>query len=191
MHNSNGLTLLELLVVLVLITLIASVIVQGLGFFLGKYETVRRLQNRSIEASVQQRWFVGSVGSILPLSAPGRSFTGGPDELSGISLNPLAASSGLPTQISWQIVSAEDGAAELHYREDGTADWLIMREPAESLTFQYADVSGTWHDRWPTSPDTRRRIPRRIKIIKTGGETVWTVALEFFPEPVLNFLEAS
>jgi hypothetical protein len=181
-----------MLVVLVLTTLLASLMVQGLGFFLGKYDHVRRFQQQTLQSSSQQRWFVNSVKGMVPLLSTERHFYGSADHFQGLSLEPLAAQSGMPQPIGWTIVrSAEDGAAELIYQEGTEIRWQVMREPAQTLAFQYLDASGHWHDRWPVSRTGTPRIPRMVRLIRGSGDTVWMAALDLHPEPLSNFLQAS
>ena len=49
--NTLGLTLLELLTVLVLASLLGTLVMQGTGFFLGRYQTVGRVGNSSFVSS--------------------------------------------------------------------------------------------------------------------------------------------
>ena len=66
----RGMTLLEMLVVLALVALLGTLIAQGLGFFLARYDTVQRVARDAGQAGLQQHWFAfvrrrhGSVPSV-------------------------------------------------------------------------------------------------------------------------------
>jgi len=188
---TRGLTLLEMLVVLVLTAILAGLLVQGLGFFLGKYDAVRRLQSRSLEFSVQQRWFVDSVQNIVPLAAQDRRFEGSSAQFRGTTLAPLAAEPGTPSQFSWTISQTENAAPEVHYSEGTEIEWLISVSRAQALSFEYADLAGTWHDRWPVSGSRPGQIPAMIRMVQESGTARWSAATALYPLPVPNFLEGS
>lgn len=189
MRRNDGLTLLEMLVVLVLTAMLAGLIVQGLGFFLGKYDAVRRIQAKSLENGLHQRWFISSVRNLVPLASIDRAFQGDGSQFSGISLAPLAGPSGRPSQISWAFVDSEAGTRELRYSEGTQIRWQILDARVETMRFEYADTSGSWHDRWPIASRRIERIPRMIRMVQEDGRTVWSAALALHPEPVPNFLE--
>jgi general secretion pathway protein J len=190
LRTAKGLTLLEMLVVLVVAALLGTLLVQGFGFFLGKYDAVRRMQSRAFEASVQQLWFVSTVQSMVPLLAPDQRFVGDPTGFEGTTLQPLAAQSGVPRRIGWKIRN-DQGVVEVHYVEADQIDWRVMQFPAPSLSFQYADAAGTWFDAWPVSGTSTTRIPGMVRLIKDTGETVWAARLELYPEPIPYFLDMS
>lgn len=188
---ARGLTLLEMLVVLVLTAMLAGLLVQSLGFFLAKYDAVRRLQSRSLEQTVQQRWFVASVQNILPIENPNRRFEGDSSQFRATTLAPLGAESGTPSLISWAISQEENGAPEVRYSEGTASSWLIAVSRAETLSFQYADKSGGWHDRWPIAGNRAGQIPAMIRMVQETGTAQWSAATILHPYPVPNFLEGS
>ena len=190
--RSRGLTLLEMLVVLVLTALVGTLVAQGLGFFLGKYDAVRRHQFQANQAGLQQRWFVSSVQSMVPLIQSERGFFGESSGFEGTSMQPLGSEPGLPRRIGWQIV-LEESNTHLYYLEkdvDTTKEainWRVRSEPLASWSFEYADANGQWHDRWPVVDSRIARIPRMVRLVNDAGQTLWLVRLNLYPEPVANF----
>ena len=186
--NAQGLTLFEMLVVLVLVSLLGTLLVQGVGFFLGKYATVKRVHREASLAALHQHWFVSSVQAMAPSRLEARRFAGDASSFKGVTLQPLAAEPGLPVWARWSI--EDDGESEhVVYAEEGGAMWTIFTSDDSGLAFQYADAARQWHDRWPVASDSRDRIPRMVKLISTGGRTVWLARFELFPEPVPNYRE--
>jgi len=183
----RGLTLLEMLVVLVIVSLLSTLIAQGLGFFLGRFDAVRRLQIEALASSVQQTWFVNSVKNMVPLVSTERGFQGSPTELQGTSLGSLTGEPGVPRKLAWKIETAEEDSVELHYVEGPETDWRVLSLPSQTLRFEYGDFQGRWHDRWPPSGQTRMRIPNEVRLVRSDGSTVWLVNLELYPEPTSNF----
>lgn len=185
-----GLTLTEMLVVLVLVSLLGVLLIQGAGFFLGKYATVKRLHREASLAALRQHWFISTVQAIVPSDLEARRFAGDASSFEGVTLQPLAAEPGLPVRVRWSIDG--DGASVV-YAEEGGARWTVLASDEEGLAFQYADSAGQWHDRWPVVINPRRppleRIPDTVRLLSTAGRTIWLARLDLFPEPVPNYRE--
>ena len=193
-HNFRivqGLTLIEMLVVLVLVSLLGTLLIQGVGFFLGKYATAKRIHREASLATLRQHWFVSTVQAMVPSRPEARRFAGDASSFEGVTLQPLAAESGLPVRARWSI--AGDDGSNVVYAQEGGAPWTVLTSDDEGLAFQYADSAGQWHDRWPLAVDSRRpppeRIPRLVRLVSRAGRTLWLASLDLFPEPVPNYLE--
>ncbi len=187
----TGLSLLEMLVVLVLASLLATLLVQGLGFFLSSSDTARRYASRASEAHQRQHWFASSVRSMVPYLDPQRAFAGDAASFSGITLEPLGSEPGLPKQVRWSI---EPDRESLRYAESGgpqarAAAWTVLRAPGEALRFQYADRAGDWHAKWPVAEVAREWIPGQVRLVGEDGRTFLSAHLALHPVPVANFLE--
>ena len=112
--RASGLTLLEMLVVFVLASMISTLLVQGAGFFLGQYDTVKRIGREASFDALQQRWFASTVQAMLPHRAPGRRFVGAADFFQGITIQPVRAPSGIPVAARWSIESRSEGTAVIY-----------------------------------------------------------------------------
>lgn len=188
----RGLTLLEMLVVLVLVSLLGTLLIQGVGFFLGKYATVKRIHREASLATLRQHWFVSTVQAMVPSRLEARRFAGDASSFEGVTLQPLAAEPGLPVRVRWSIGGA--GASQgVVYAEKHGPRWTVLTSDDEGFAFQYADSAGQWRDRWPIASDPRNppreRIPRMVRLISPAGRTMWLARLDLFPEPVVNFWE--
>lgn len=189
----RGLTLIEMLVVLVLVSLLGTLLIQGLGFFLGKYTTAKRVHREASLATLRQHWFISTVQAMVPSHLEARRFAGDASSFEGVTLQPLAADPGLPVRARWSIAAGGDGgsAAVVYAQEDG-ASWTVLVSDEEDLEFQYADSAGRWHDRWPIASGAPRpsteRIPRMVRLVSDARRTLWLASLDLFPEPVPNYL---
>ena len=187
-RTAQGLTLIEMLVVLVLVALLSTLLIQGVGFFLGKYAAVKRVHRESSLATLHQQWFVASVQAMVPSRLDARRFAGDASSFEGVTLQPLAAEPGLPVRARWSI--GDDGEPKsVVYAEEGGTTWTVWTSDGGRLAFQYADSARQWHDRWPVASDTREHIPRMVRLVATNGRTVWLAALDLFPEPIPNYRE--
>ena len=192
-RSALGLTLIEMLVVLVLVSLLGTLLVQGTGFFLGKYATVKRVHRESSLAALGQHWFISTVQAMVPSRVEARRFAGDASSFEGVTLQALAAEPGLPVRARWSIEA--DGASEtvVYAQEDG-ASWTVLEPDDEGgLAFQYADPAGVWHDYWPVETDSpnppRERIPRMVRLVSAPDREVWLARTDLFPSPVHNYRE--
>ena len=187
-----GLTLIEMLVVLVLVALLGTLLIQGTGYFVGKYATVKRIQREAAHAALAQHWFISSVQAMVPSRLETRRFAGDASSFEGVTLQALAAESGLPIRARWSIDAG--GVTEtVVYTQDDGEPWTVLVSDEDGLAFQYADSGGHWHDDWPSSSNAggtpRERIPRMVRLLSPDGRSLWLARLDLFPEPVPNYLE--
>ena len=181
--SAAGVSLLEMLVVLVLASLLSTLLVQGLGFFLAGMEAVQRHSGRAAAVAMQQHWFSSTVAAMTPYLAPDRNFIGDALAFAGVTQAPLNAPPGLPRKIRWSIA---DGDTVL-YAEDGEPDWTVLQEPGAALRFEYAGLDGQWRSQWQASPRARQWIPSLVRLTAEDGRVLWLARLALHPEPVLNF----
>ncbi len=158
-------SLLELMVALVLVSLLATLVIQSVSFFLARYETVRRVNRDTSEAALHSLWFAGTVRGLIPVGDDTRRFSGAPTGFVGTTLQPLRAESGTPAVVRWSIAN---GASEstLRYAESSPlpgGEWKILALD-EELAFEYADAAGRWHSRWPVASAPDEWLPSSIRL---------------------------
>lgn len=186
-----GLTLLEMLVVLMLLGLLSTALLQGMAFFSAKYESVQRWRQDSGQAMLRQHWFAWSVSGLAAYGLPARRFAGDGSSFAGISLQPLAADAGLPVEARWTLNAAEGDAAILRYQERGGlsnegVDWLIAQFEDPELRFQYADRAGRWHDLWPLPEALEDWTPKAIRLNSASEGPIWLAQLSVTPDPLIT-----
>ena len=184
-----GLTLMELLVALVLVTLLGTLMVQGVAFFGGSYDAVKRNQRDAAHAALRQRWFVSSVRGIVPYGLEARAFNGDATSFETVTLQPLNAEPGMPKFVRWEVITdgpwnvvtyAEDGAAE-----DDAISWRVLAAEGADLSFQYADAANQWHARWPLESEPMQWLPGMIRLV-TSEDAVWLATIDVAPSPTVT-----
>ncbi len=178
----EGLTLVELLVVLGLVALIGALLIQASGFFLGRYSHVRGIHREANESALRQHWFASTVQGLVPGGVRDRRFAGDPSSFKGITLQPLFAESGLPVEVRWTLAEKGDGNT-VTYREEGDTQWTLLLAESQ-LAFEYADSAGRWHDSWPTVDAPAEWVPTMVRLVATDT-TKWVAKVAAFPEPRL------
>lgn len=178
-----GVSLLEMLVVLVLASLLSTLLIQGLGFFLSGMEAVQRHSGRANTAALPQRWFDSTVGAMVPHVIPSRNFIGDADAFEGVTLASLTGAPGLPRRIRWFIADGET----VRYAEGDELDWAVLQVPGDALRFEYAGLDGEWRSQWRAAPVLRQWTPRQVRLAAEDGRVHWLTNLDLHPVPVLNF----
>ncbi len=179
----SGFTLVEMLVVLVLVSLLGTLVIQGTGFFLGQYATVKRSHRESSLATLQQHWFGSTVAAMVPSRLAARRFAGDDHSFEGVTLQPLAAKAGRPVRVRWSI-----DAGSVLYTERGAQPWTVLSGHDRTLGFQFADSSREWHEAWPPNGSVEY-IPRMVRLRSSDGRVLWLARFDLFPEPVPNYRE--
>jgi len=183
-RRARGLTLLEMLVVLVMIALISTLTLQGLGYVLGQRERFARYLDDAHDGELARTWYRRVTEGLYPQRrAPGEGFQGSAERLAGLTLQPLARGAGIPAAVTLRL-EPRDGGVSLRYAERGAADgWELQRWPgASGAAFAYRDGQGAWHARWPPRrdfADPRERAPQLPAAVRLtvrgaeGGARVW------------------
>lgn len=157
----------ELMVALVLVSLLATLVIQSVSFFLARYETVQRVSRDTRLAALHGRWFAGTVRGLIPLGDETRRFNGTTTAFAGTTLQPLRAESGTPAAVRWSI-GRNASESTLSYAESSPLpgdEWRILAV-AEQLAFEYADAAGRWHPAWPVQSAPSEWLPSMIRLVR-------------------------
>ena len=185
----RGLTLMELLVALVLVAMLGTMMVQGVAFFGGSYDAVKRNQRDATHAALRQRWFVSSVRGIVPYGLEARAFKGDATGFETVTLQPLNAEPGMPTFVRWEVVA--DGLRDVvTYAEDGVTEddvilWRVLESEGLNVSFQYADAANQWHNQWPLESEPTQWIPGMIRLVASGGP-IWLATIDVASSPTVT-----
>ena len=166
----SGLSLLELLVVFVIISMVSTVLIQGFGFGLALFDRVQQRDQSHRLFLMSGHWFRHVNSALIATKEPGRSLNGNHSSFVARSANPLLAGPGLPMLISWGI---DNGV--LTYQEGESKPIEVVTLPA-GAGFEYRSSSGSWFDYWPLEPESYT-LPSAIRIQESSG-SVLTVAVK-------------
>jgi general secretion pathway protein J len=160
-------TLIEMLVVLVIVGLMATLIVQGFGYSMGIYQRVIKTQRSAYNEVLAYNWLRSSLSTQIPARPKDRGLEGNAVDLSTYTYQPLLAQQGVKTRIRWQLVS--DGSdVTLNYAE-GNQSFSVFRWPESSAQFEYLDLSGKWLNHWPPEKTDIPPLPRALRLQITSG----------------------
>lgn len=178
-QRQQGFTLLEMLVVLVLVSLISGLLMQGFVYVLGLRSRFLAQLDRQQTEFLQERWF-RDVNSALVLGLPeaGENFHADRLEFRGITLMALDEAPGVPVPVNWRFVSRE-GVGVLEYQERDRRPWIVGRWTGRIAEFAYLDSRGIWQSQWEQADNDRSTLPAAISFTMSGGArpVLWIVPM--------------
>jgi general secretion pathway protein J len=173
--QQRAFTLIEMLVVLIIVSLIVTVVMQGFGYTLGLYQRVVGAQKVAYEQVLSYQWFTRSLQAQVAKRPKDRSLEGSNVELSTYSFRPLIGPQGLKTMIAWELQSTSEGLA-LRYKEHEIS-FIVQRWPQAIGKFEYLDDEGNWQETWPVKESAESPLPDAIRlVVSVGGDTLNYVA---------------
>jgi general secretion pathway protein J len=156
-----GFTLLELLVVVLLVSLLASLLMQGFIYLSGVYSVVERRQSYAKQKELLDGWVRDSIQSLINGIDSDRvftSFVGDSESFSGISVQSISqAVSGSPVRIKL-ILQKSSQTTTLIYEEAP----LLDGSPVQYVLHEWPSVDAQWRYwdgvNWLSSFPSRTRI---------------------------------
>lgn len=173
----RGFTLLEMLVVLLIVSLISALLMQGFLYMAGVYGVVDRKQKVMQINQLSGGWFADSVRGLVNgvdgaawMAQSARPFSGSEQGFEGIGLLALSSAGGVvsPLIVEWQLVGDSSGGLSLVYGERRLGrsedDRHVARHwPKASGRFSYFSA-GQWYERFPVGDDGGRVLPDAIRV---------------------------
>lgn len=156
-RGRTGFTVLEMIVVLMVTGLAVSLAFQALGQYRRAAQAVERSAGKWRHAALAQDWFRESIeGLHAPVvEREGREealgLSGSVERLEGMTLNPVAAGQGLPTQQVWEILRDQHGVV-LSVEEAGHGILLLPLPSVHNAEFRFLDEQGEWQEAWSVTP---------------------------------------
>lgn len=176
LRKPQGFTLLEMLVVLMIISLLSLLLMQGFSYLLQlRVRFLDRLDDMQ-QFTLQRHWFESSSSALIPeyTDLPeGYPFKGEERGFSGLTTMSLDDIPGVPLPCAWYL-NYDGGETHLLYRRANQQTWEVMSWPGREGGFRYQDEKGEWHAKWPPSSTAAASFmqeagPQLPKIIALSG----------------------
>lgn len=161
-----GITLIEVLVVLIIVGMTSGILFQAL-------ERAYQLQQRfGVElfniqhGQMSADWYRQTIQGLHPDYPDGQNIFHGDDRaFSGLTNNPLSDEYGAPTPITWKIRDTQqNGSAELVYIEE-KHETTVLTLRGNQIRFIYFDEKLTPHDSWPPPLGLSTQLPKQIQLV--------------------------
>jgi general secretion pathway protein J len=167
-RSQVGLTLMELLVVLSLVSMLSVVLLQGTMLLFGNYQRVLAVQARITQERLPTAWFRASVSGMLASLDHEFAFSGDAQAFSGYTIAPVLSPAGALTRVHWAVKT--EGDHQVLVLVEGHIEPLTIKKwRAEHAELEYIDEAGRVFSDW--SPQAQGGLnPRavRLQIIAQG-----------------------
>lgn len=151
---------------IVIVSLVSTALVQGLGFGLSLYQQVESRRVNNHKRVLVNHWF-GTSSSALVVSSGGQvSLEGAGDRFASNSFNALANATGVATPVSWKLIDDRKGSVLEYYQSEES---FILHSMAGAHRFEYRDRNGDWHSRWPLEDGVASMLPAAVRIVDAAG----------------------
>lgn len=182
----KGFTLLEIIVVIVVMSLVGVLLVQGLFHYLKVRERIAIKLSQAHIVSLRHDWF-GDVASSLLAGTGGAAwyFRGSAHYMAGVSLKSLGYSAGVPGRFvlkiaqdgkSWQVLYVPESSmlepteGAVFDVPKGAESWPLMTLD-EGARFVYVDAQGERHKVWPPEGKRDKYLPSAILLVMDVAES--------------------
>lgn len=185
----HGLTLLEMMVVLLIAGMAITLGFQSLGQWQRANAAISSISGATQQTALTESWFESSLRSLIPLKEV--EFAGKSDHLTGIAVQPVQSHQGGATEVEWSI-RREDGEQHLILIEGGKRLDLPLPGVVES-SFGYLDKDGRLHDQWPPKLGLHDQLPAVIVLTQKmddGNQRLWAANITGARNPRFNPFEA-
>lgn len=163
---SAGFTLMETLVMLVLVSMAATMMFQMLNSYRIAQQRVAAQAGQLDRTTLFEAWLVDGVRGLR--AEPGQPFAGSRSGFEGVTLNPLFGSGGAPSGIKWEL-RPTSGGGEIAYAEAGQDRWSMPLRDFEGARFVYFDREGKQHDQWPPAKGLQESLPAGVGFVRGTG----------------------
>lgn len=178
LRHQAGMSFLELIVVFVIVSLVSTLIVQGIGFGLVLYSKVDERAARGPNELLVRAWVRDVVGSLVAQPGQRTSLVGDSAGFEGMTLSPLLSEGGTPVSVSFQI--ADRG---LLYIEN-QSEIVVKTLPADA-SWEYLNKEGNWGKTWPENSNLSR-LPEAIRLVTGTSELTASVDQRLVPDELLE-----
>lgn len=171
-HRQTGLTLLEMMVVLMIAGMALALGFQSLGQWHRAEATLDRVGRGASESALTEAWWRASVRALsAQADAP---IKGDAQRLSGLTTSPVLGNPGI-TPTLWALSTSAAAGTLLTLTEQGQTLELPLPE-ASKAEFRYLDASGTLRRRWPPELGAQEALPAAVALVQTlvdGSQKIW------------------
>ncbi len=164
--SSRGITLLEMLVVLILVSLISTLVLEGFSYiFRLRLSLFTQLDNVQ-HGTMQAYWFHQTTTGLTPdYLESEHQFEGNNKSFHGLTLSPLDAPAGVPMAFGWKLETQETpkgNMTKLYYQTGNGTLWEVLSWKGTQGQFSYQSPDGRWHTRWPPALKRHAHLPTMI-----------------------------
>lgn len=182
-----GFTLLELLVVLVLVSFITALMMQGMSYVARINET---FMGESDLRQARERvfgWFSDAITFLLAPepSDPSGRFRGDALSFEAVTLNSVDRREGVPVPFAFRLEVQGNTAELIYVRRVEARRWPLL-SVASDAHFEYLDAQGQWYPDWPPGPQLAELLPSAVALA-SAQDRLFLMASVQMPQQRMSF----
>ena len=188
-RRQRGLTLLEMMVVLLIAGMAVTLGFQSLGQWRRANTAISNISGAIQQTALTQSWLEESLRSLIPLKE--QPFKGTVDRLTGITTQPIQSRQGGTTEIEWSI-RIEAGIQHLLLKEAQGSRLDLPLRGTSRANFSYMDAEGRLHSQWPPKLGLHDHLPAAIVLsqqMDDGTHRIWATHISGPHNPHFNPFE--
>lgn len=185
----SGLTLLEMMVVLLIAGMAMALGFQSLNQWRRADAAISNIQGATQQGTLTEAWLRSSLRSLIPIEE--RPFTGTNDKLEGVSAAAVLSHQGGASDVEWKIETGPGGVVLA--LTEGSSKLDLPLPDTVSASFGYLDPDGKIHAQWPPKLGMPDHLPAAIvlqQLSVSGREQVWATPVAGTLNPLLRPFEA-
>ena len=194
--RSRGFTLLEIIVVLLIMSFISLIMMQGLTHYLKVQERIVVKLSQSHVKYLQSSWLRDAVGGLVSSADPAWAFRGNESGIAGVSIRGLGQSVGIPERLVIRLEKHKVERMLTYYGEPELLEpgrfsayqlkaehqgWPLFAVQTKSH-FEFVDVLGHRHAEWPPKNTRVKGLPEAIVLVneekEEGAKTIQWLSIK-------------
>lgn len=187
--RQRGLTLLEMMVVLLIASMAIALGFQSLGQWRRANTAIAGISGATQQSTLTESWLESSLRSLFPVKE--EAFEGTSQRLAGVATLPIQSHQGGSTAVEW-VIHEEGALRSLKLKEDGKELDLPLPGVTKA-TFGYLDKDGRIYEQWPPKLGLHDHLPAMIVLeqeMEDGSRRLWAAAITGARNPYANPFEA-
>ncbi|KXC72594.1 type II secretion system protein J [Pseudomonas aeruginosa] len=166
-RKQGAFTLLEMIVVLLVVSFIGTLLMQGLSYASKANQSLHQSLGRGQVRALTFDWFRDAVENLVAPEAGEVRWRLRGDELSfeAMSAATLDRRAGIPTPLAFRLErrAGEDRTELIYVRRLEDSRWPLLHLRGEAR-FRYLDGHGQWHRDWPPSAQLADTLPEAMAL---------------------------
>ena len=189
--RQHGLTLLEMMVVLLIASMAVTLAFQSLGQWQRVRAAISAITGTNQQALLTEQWFETSLRGLLATDE--QPFKGEKNQITGISMQPVQLHQGGSIGIEWSLENRRQGWF-LQLKEQSQSPLQLPLPDVKEAFFLFLDKEGKPHEEWPPRLGLHNPLPEAIalkQIQEDGQERIWATAIAGARKPLFVPIEGS
>lgn len=173
--RQSGFTLLELIVVLMIVSFISVLLMQGLTYVSKVNDSFLGQGTQRQHRMLAMNWFRDAVSNLVLPEADEQDwrFKGDERSFEGATLQAADRRYGIPARFAFRLEDNPRGTQFIYVRMAENSRWPLIQLEGKAV-FHYLDQLGQWQPKWPPSPNMVDMLPLAV-VLESPQDNLYTL----------------